>query len=132
MPTVSFRGTEIECESGAVLRDALLDAGLSPHNGRANALNCRGHATCGTCAVTIETPDGRDPVAADAANEVGSRERARLSMPPHSRDSKLRLSCQTRVYDDLVVRKYDGFWGQHVPAGADGTGADKTDGAERE
>ncbi|WP_224269301.1 2Fe-2S iron-sulfur cluster-binding protein [Haloprofundus salinisoli] len=104
MPTVQFRGREIDCEEGAVLRDVLLAAGLSPHNGRARRLNCRGRATCGTCAVEV---DGK-------VSEMISRERRRLSLPPHSLDSGLRLSCQTRVEGDVRVRKHEGLWGQHV------------------
>lgn len=104
MPTVHFRGREIECEEGAILRDVLLDAGISPHNGRANALNCRGHGSCGTCAVEV---DG------DAGTRT-RRERARLSVPPHDPDAGLRLACRTRVEGDLTVRKYPGFWGHHT------------------
>ncbi|WP_101297868.1 2Fe-2S iron-sulfur cluster-binding protein [Halegenticoccus soli] len=104
MPTVTYRGEEIECEEGAVLRDALLGAGESPHNGRSKRLNCGGHATCGTCAVEVDGP----------VSEMGSRERRRLSLPPHSLDSGLRLSCQTRVLGDVTVTKHGGFWGQRV------------------
>jgi ferredoxin len=104
MATVRFRNTEIECEEGALLRDVLLDAGLSPHNGRADSLNCHGFGTCGTCAVEVEGP----------VSEPTSRERRRLNFPPHSPDAGLRLSCQTRVQGDVTVRKYEGFWGQHT------------------
>lgn len=108
MPTIEFRGREIECERGRILRDVLLEAGESPHNGRADWLNCRGHGTCGTCAVAIEGT-GSEPTAA---------ERRRLSIPPHDPDAGLRLACQTRVQGDLEIRKYDGFWGQRIPEGA--------------
>jgi ferredoxin len=110
MPTVSFGNREIDCEEGAVLRDVLLDAGVSPHNGSADTLNCRGHGTCGTCAVEIrgETSDD-SPVSG-----VGTIERGRLSIPPHTPDSGLRLACQTRVYGDIEVTKHPGFWGHCV------------------
>ncbi|MFB6280859.1 MAG: 2Fe-2S iron-sulfur cluster-binding protein [Haloferacaceae archaeon] len=104
MPTVAFRGREIECEPGSILRDVLLDAGVSPHNGRADGFNCRGHGTCGTCAVAVEGD----------TNAATRRERARLSAPPHDPDADLRLACRTRVYGDVTVEKYPGFWGQHV------------------
>lgn len=107
MPTVTYRGAEVECEEGAVLRDVLLAAGLTPHNGAADSLNCRGFGTCGTCAVAV---DGD----ADAVSEPTARERRRLSFPPHDPDSGLRLACQTEVYGDIAVEKGDGFWGQHV------------------
>jgi ferredoxin len=104
MPTIEFRGHEIDCERGAVLRNVLLDAGSSPHNGPAGALNCRGHGTCGTCAVGIEGP----------VSEMSDQERRRLSFPPHDLDSGLRLACQARVEGDITVEKHPGFWGQHV------------------
>ncbi|MXV62594.1 2Fe-2S iron-sulfur cluster binding domain-containing protein [Natronorubrum sp. JWXQ-INN-674] len=104
MPTVTVHGRDLECERGAVLRDVLLEADESPHNGRADALNCRGLGTCGTCAVAVSGEVG----------ELGPRERLRLSVPPHNVDSGLRLACQLRVEDDLVVEKYPGFWGQHT------------------
>jgi ferredoxin len=110
MPTVDFEGRRIECPEGKLLRDVLLAAGETPHNGRARRLNCRGHGTCGTCAVELADLDGEDP----AVNEPTSREKRRLSFPPHSLDTGLRLACQTRVYGDLVVSKHEGFWGQHV------------------
>lgn len=104
MPTVSFAGERIDCERGAVLRDVLLAAGASPHNGRASALNCRGHGTCGTCAVRVEGD----------VSEPTDVERRRLRFPPHDPDAGLRLSCQTRVEGDATVEKFPGFWGQRV------------------
>ncbi|WP_257300047.1 2Fe-2S iron-sulfur cluster binding domain-containing protein [Haloarchaeobius sp. FL176] len=103
MPTVEFQGETVECETGETLRDVLLDADLSPHNGP-TAVSCHGLSTCGTCAVAIEgTVEPSSP---------GARERARLKFPPHSLESGLRLACQVRVTDDIVVRTGEGFWGQ--------------------
>jgi ferredoxin len=104
MPTIRFEGEEIECDRGDVLRDALLDAGQSPHNGTADYLNCRGNATCGTCAVEVR----------GEVSEMRDDERRRLSFPPHDEELGLRLSCQTRVQGDVEVRKHPGFWGQKV------------------
>lgn len=112
MPTVRFRGTEIECSEGAVLRDVLLDAGVSPHNDSADTLNCRGHGTCGTCAVEIQ--GSGEGVDGSPLSEVGTVERGRLTVPPHDPESGLRLACQTRVYGDVVVTKHPGFWGHRV------------------
>ncbi len=106
MPVVTFDGTDLECESGANLRTVLLEAGTTPHNGLSQYANCRGLSTCGTCAVEIEGEG--------AGGELTSGERRRLSIPPHDLESGLRLACQVRVEDDMTVRKYDGFWGQHV------------------
>lgn len=104
MPTVTFRGEAIDCERGALLRDVLLAADASPHNGASGTLNCRGHGTCGTCAVAVEGPTS-DPTAV---------ERRRLAFPPHDPDAGLRLACQTRVEGDLRVVKHEGFWGHKV------------------
>lgn len=101
MPTVQFRGEEIECEEGAVLRDVLQDAGLTPHNGKAKTFNCKGFANCGTCAVRV---DGE-------VSDVGVREKVRLLVPPHHPNYRLRLACQTRVEGDVTVEKYPGMWG---------------------
>jgi len=100
MPTVTVEGERIECESGARLRNVLLDAGRSPHNGP-TALSCHGLSTCGICAVEIE----------GTVAEPTARERARLDFPPHSVERGLRLACQVRVTDDLTVTKHGGFWG---------------------
>lgn len=105
MPTVEFEGEPIDADVGANLRQTLLDAGLSPHNGTAQYANCLGNAICGTCAVEIVEGEGSDPT---------DKERRRLKLPPHSLDSGLRLSCQVTVEDDLVVRKHPGYWGQKI------------------
>lgn len=102
MPTVEFGGEEIECERGAVLRDVLLDAGLSPHNGP-TTVSCHGLGTCGTCAVRIEG-------AVDPETPTG-REAWRLDFPPHDAAEGRRLACQVRVEGDLTVEKDAGFWG---------------------
>jgi ferredoxin len=104
MPTIHYRGRDIECAAGVVLRDALKDAGETPHNGSADRLNCRGHGTCGTCAVEVEG-EVSDPTA---------EEERRLSFPPHHARSGLRLACQTRVEGEVTVTKHPGFWGQKV------------------
>ncbi len=109
MPTVRFRDREIECETGRILRDVLLEADESPHNGWAQQLNCRGHGTCGTCAVAV---DGD-------VSDRNATERRRLSVPPHDLEDGLRLACQTRVQGDVTVTKHGGFWGQHVDGGGD-------------
>lgn len=107
MPTVYFRGKEIECREGATLRDVLLNADLSPHNGKADTFNCRGFGSCGTCAVKIS----------GEISEPGIREKARLLTPPHHPNYGLRLSCQTKVMGDVTVEKYPGGWGTQIAEG---------------
>ncbi|MEM4781953.1 MAG: 2Fe-2S iron-sulfur cluster-binding protein [Halalkalicoccus sp.] len=102
MPTIEYEGERIDCEEGDELRETLLDAGASPHNGASNYANCGGRALCGTCAIEIEGP----------VSEMDEEERKRLSKWPHDLDSGLRLACQTRVGGDITVRKHGGFWGQ--------------------
>jgi ferredoxin len=86
---------------------------MSPHNGSADTLNCRGHGTCGTCAVDIRA-DTEDAETDPPVSDVGAVERGRLSVPPHDPESGLRLACQTRVYGDIAVTKHPGFWGHHI------------------
>lgn len=99
-----FKGREIAVREGANLRKALLKAGLSPYNGAAHQLNCRGLGTCGTCAVAIE---GR-------VNEKTKIEKWRLNFPPHREERGLRLSCQVKVLGKLNLTKHEGFWGERV------------------
>lgn len=102
MPIVQAQGKLMECESGANLRQVLLDHGVEVYNDAAKLINCHGIGTCGTCAVEIQ-----GTIAAPSWREQG-----RLSLPPHSSDRPRRLCCQIRVTADLEVTKYDGFWGQ--------------------
>ena len=109
----------LEVEEGTPLRRALLRAGevdgvpVSPHNGGAAWVNCRGFGTCGTCAV--EVVYGEVPPA-------GVREAWRLDFPPHhagSHGGRLRLACQIPVCGPLEVVKHPGFWGHEEPPPAD-------------
>lgn len=51
--SVSYRGQTVTVPKGTVIRTALLQNGLTPHNGRSQVINCRGLGTCGTCAVEV-------------------------------------------------------------------------------
>ncbi|MFC4437256.1 MULTISPECIES: 2Fe-2S iron-sulfur cluster-binding protein [Natrialbaceae] len=105
MPTVEFEGETIEADTGDNLRRTLLDAGLPPHNGKARLMNCRGNAMCGTCAVEIVEGEVDEPT---------SKERRRLTLPPHRPDAGLRLSCQVTIENDLVVEQHPGYWGHKI------------------
>ncbi|MGB3535136.1 MAG: 2Fe-2S iron-sulfur cluster-binding protein [Microcoleaceae cyanobacterium] len=102
MVKIQAQGKTITCETGANLRQVLLKNGIDLYNGNASLINCRGIGTCGTCAVEIE----------GEVSEIKWREKARLSVPPHSPDTTRRLACQLKVLGDIKVTKYDGFWGQ--------------------
>ncbi|MCT7950602.1 (2Fe-2S)-binding protein [Ancylothrix sp. C2] len=109
MPKITAQGKTFECAEGANLRQVLLKNGIDLYNGGAKVINCQGIGTCGTCAVEISGP----------VSEIGWREKARLSVPPHSgrtiasgTDAPLRLACQTKVLGDIKVTKFEGFWGQ--------------------
>lgn len=106
MPSISFDGKTIECDSGQTLRKALIVAGTSPHNGQSTWLNCKGLGSCGTCAVKVT----------GVTHDKTIMEKWRLSFPPHKNSSGLRLACQVIVTNDLVVEKQNGFWGQKVAA----------------
>ncbi len=102
---IHFQGRELRCPEGMNLRSFLLQSGLSPHNGAARQINCKGLGSCGTCALEIE----------GEVSEKTAMERWRLNFPPHQESSGLRLACQCKVRGDLKLRKHPGFWGQHVP-----------------
>ena len=104
MPTVHFAGHAIECPQGANLRMVLLRARLPLYTRVARAIHCRGHGTCGTCAVRIE----------GAVSDPTPAELRRLRWPPHHPDAGLRLACQCKVLGDVVVTKHPGLWGQQT------------------
>jgi len=93
---------------GETLRTAALRRNVaSPHNGRANLINCRGIGTCGTCA--LEVLEGTvDP---PKRNRI---EQLRFNFPPHNfhNNTKLRLACQIQIKGNVTVCKRTGFWGQ--------------------
>jgi ferredoxin len=102
MPTVKAEGKTFTCASGDNLRQILLYNNVDVYNGAASLINCHGLGTCGTCTVQVE----------GNVSEPEWREKARLSLPPHSLEKGRRLACQVEVLGDVTVTKYDGFWGQ--------------------
>ena len=124
-PTAVIRiaGSNVTCRvspQGTKLRSLLMGLALLPYNGLANAVNCRGLGTCGTCAVRL------DPASSAAegvsVSPMGARERLRLSLPPHRKEDlvteqgSMRLACQCRVLPNanLTPSKQRGFWGQRA------------------
>jgi ferredoxin len=113
MPRIRFRSRdhdrEIACPDGANLRMVLLHARLPLYTKVARALHCRGHGTCGTCAVEVE----------GAVSPPTPAEERRLRMVPFSgRDggAALRLACQCSVLGDVTVTKHEGLFGQRDDA----------------
>jgi len=99
---------EFKAATGETLRSAALRSGvISPHNGRANLINCRGLGTCGTCAVSIAGEI--DP------SERNTVEQVRLSVPPGhgmtSVESDLRLACQVQVSGIELSKQRTGIIG---------------------
>ena len=109
MPTIRYQGREAVCAAGTRLRDALLDAGMTPHHPAMTVLNCHGFGTCGTCAVEVRAETG-------AITEPTAIERWRLSFPPHRTGAGLRLACQCRILGNVEVVKHAGLWGQRTGA----------------
>jgi ferredoxin len=101
---IRFEDRTLECPEGANLRVVLLRARVPLYTRVARAVNCRGHGTCGTCAVHVE----------GEASERTEAEKRRPRFPPHTPEAGLRLACQCSVLGDVTVTKYSGIWGQHV------------------
>ncbi len=85
-------GREVRARPGTVLRDALLDAGLTPHSDAGRRLNCGGRGLCATCGVRVLDPGDGDA----APDHWHDRLADRFGYP--------RLSCQLRVADGMRVR----------------------------
>lgn len=66
-----------EAKRNEKLRDVLLRAGTTPHNGGAQIINCRGLGTCDTCAVVVEEGNV-------SPTERSVRARMRLLFPPYT------------------------------------------------
>ena len=87
---------ELTAPAGSVLRDALLDAELSPHGRYARRLNCGGNGLCATCGVRLAEPPDPDHWHDDLADRFGYP----------------RLSCQLRVRAGMRVQLLDKrLWG---------------------
>ena len=90
----------LTASEGAVLRDVLLDAGLSPHGRYARRVNCGGRGLCATCGVRLETPPDPEHWHDDLADRYGYP----------------RLSCQLEVRDGMAVTLLDKrVWGDRDP-----------------
>jgi ferredoxin len=102
MPQVTAQGRSFTCETGANLRQVLLEQGIDLYNGNAKFINCMSIGTCRTCAVHIE----------GQVSAVNWKDMARRFLLPHLIARNLCLACQTKVLGDIKVTKFYGFWGQ--------------------
>ncbi len=101
MPIVKFEreGRSIEVPKGANLRKVALKAGINVYKGINQVLNCQGHGLCGTCRVEIIQGDKN-------VNSKTPKEEWVLRgkfLIAHKVKPNLRLSCQVKVEDDIVV-----------------------------
>jgi ferredoxin len=93
--------TRIEVDRGRVLRDVLLDHGVSPYTRLTARANCGGRGLCATCGVRVRTGEATPEHWHDRLAE-------RFGYP--------RLSCQLRVESDLVVAGPEKrVWGGREP-----------------
>ncbi len=99
MPIVRIDGTDqqIEVGKGANLRRSLHLHGLTPHSGVEHYANCRGLGLCGTC--WVEIVEGEEALSPPTKME-------QLPTSPFKKTGVKgrRLSCQTRVFGDCVIR----------------------------
>ncbi|MGJ3238985.1 MAG: 2Fe-2S iron-sulfur cluster-binding protein [Anaerolineae bacterium] len=81
--------TSIEIDSGANLREVLLEYGFSPYTRLTHIVNCGGRGICATCGVWIDT---------------GEQQPQHWHDKLASRFGYPRLSCQINVTNDMTVR----------------------------
>jgi ferredoxin len=79
----------LDVQAGVNLRQALMDAGLSPYAPLTRRLNCGGRGLCATCGVLI---NAGEPAPTHWHDRIGNR----FGYP--------RLSCQICVDTDMTVR----------------------------
>ena len=91
----------VEAEEGTTVREALLEAGISPYARLTRRLNCGGRGLCATCGVRVLDP-------APSPTHWHDRLAAAWGYP--------RLSCQLAVKEGLAVALVDKIvWGARTP-----------------
>ena len=103
MSVVTFHNEHrsFEVEPGSNLRAMMLKLGVTPYQGHTVLTNCRGHNFCGTCAVEIVDGKGAAPRGQDEeATLTGNLLFAKVV------EKNLRLSCQTKITGDMVVKTH--------------------------
>jgi ferredoxin len=79
----------------------MLKVNVTPYKGISMLTNCRGHNFCGTCAVEIVEGKGASPRGQDEEATL----RGNLAVAKVV-DKNIRLSCQTSVVGDMVVKTH--------------------------
>lgn len=96
MPTIHFlrEQLDVDCPTGAILRDVALDAGVELYGLKGKLGNCGGCGQCSTCFVAVA---GRDE---DACLTPRTAPEQRFLK---RRPVNWRLACQAVIRDSLVV-----------------------------
>jgi len=102
----------LRVDRGRILRDALLDEGVSPYAPATRRLNCGGRGLCATCGVRIR--EGPSP------DHWHDRVAERFGYP--------RLSCQILVEEPMTVELVDKHvWGRRKHDGGNEDACDDDD-----
>jgi ferredoxin len=101
MAKIIAEGKTFDVDEGTNLRAALIAQDIDLYSTGAEIFNCRGHGTCGTCLVQVE----------GSVSAPTEAETKRTIFHPHSLHTERRLACQTKVLGDLLVTKFDGYFG---------------------
>ncbi|MCZ6792883.1 MAG: 2Fe-2S iron-sulfur cluster-binding protein [Planctomycetota bacterium] len=106
MPKITFtrEKKEVECETGANLREVAMRNGIQLYPGLKSLFNCRGRSACGECRVHVLK--GLENV-----SSKGFREKARIGLSwfKFGHEDQVRLACQTRVEGDIEVLTQPSF-----------------------
>ncbi len=103
MPVVTFYNEHRshEAEAGTNLREFMQRVHITPYQGLTSLTNCRGNNFCGTCAVEVVDGKGASARSQDEEATLGGN----LAIAKVV-DKTLRLSCQTRITGDMVVKTH--------------------------
>ena len=103
MPVVTFHNEHrsVDVDPGINLRALMLKVGVTPYQGISQLTNCRGHNFCGTCAVAVVDGKGGSPRSQDEEATLAGN-----LLIAKTVDKNLRLSCQTTIVGDMVVKTH--------------------------
>jgi ferredoxin len=106
--TVVNEKRDLDVETGANLREAILKAGLDAHPGVARYLNCRGNGLCGTCRVLVtKGMENLSPKTLMEKINFNAHPVTMLAVIGH--EDEMRLACQVKVNGDCTVQTKPAF-----------------------